>query len=414
MSSRNVRLLSFLTLGLAAAATGCLPALVLTPQQAVASKPSNVVIFFEADTNTGKAVTDLRPDGFSIFENGTRVTNAEGRQTLLRPAASHYTLFLVDMSGRTLGAKEAGEVIKAATALSAEGDKSENLVAVYSFDGSPELEAVVPFATSGPLSNGAADHATPHPHSGPPSGIETAVVLGLRTLNLALAADPKVLKAGTLVLFTDETNHADRMRINDLRSALGTPDNKKIDMIAVGIGTGVDEARLDDLGRNAVLLEPDPANMPHAFAAAEAAVVAESRHYYLLSYCTPARAGMQEVRIETHAPDGLMGELTYSFSADGFGPGCDPTSPPVVNASIVAAAPSLVPVRPVEKPSKESSSRHGHKPHAAPPAPTPPPPPAAGPEAAAEPPPPPKPAPAPPKPAPHPAPPPPAADPFAP
>ena len=380
-----------LALGLAATTGGCFPALALTPQQAVASKPSNVVIFFSANTNAGKAVTDLRPDGFSIFENGTRVTTAEGRQTLLRPSAAHYTLFLVDMSGRTVGAKEAGEVIKGATALSAEGEKPSNLVAVYSFDGSPELEAVVPFATSAP-SNGASDHPTAHPRTGPPSGIESAVVLGLRTLNLALAADPRVLKAGTLVLFTDETNHADRMRLNDLRSALSTPDNKKIDLIAVGVGTEVDEARLEDLGRNAVILEPDPANMQKAFAAAEAAVVAGTKHYYLLSYCSPARAGMQDVRIETHAPDGLMGELTYSFSADGFEPGCDPAAPPVVNASILAAAPAIVPVKSVEKPAKELP-KHVHKPHpVAPPAATPPAAPAA----------------------PPPPPPPPAADPFSP
>jgi hypothetical protein len=406
-AARAVRtgLRAIVALGLAAPLTACFPGLALTPQEAVASKPSNVVVYFSADTNSGKAVTDLRPDGFSIFENGTRVTNAEGRQTLLRPVAAHYTLFLFDMSGHVLGTKEAGEVIKAATALSEAPDKGQNLTALYSFDGSPDLEAIVPFAATAP-ENDAAQTPTPRARSGPPLGIESAVVIGLRTLNLALAADPRPLKAGTLVLITDETNHGDRMRITDLRAALGTPDNRKIDILAVGVGNEVDEARLEDLGRNGTLLEPDPARVGQAFAAAEAKVVEASKRYYLLSYCTPARAGMQDVRIETHAPDGLMGEITYNFNADGFVPGCDPTAPPVLQAERVPEPPA------VEKKAKEPPhhTNHRHATASAPPAspaarPAPAP---SAPEAPASKPPPPRTAPAPHRT------PPPASDPFAP
>jgi hypothetical protein len=56
-----------------------------------------------------------------------------------------------------------------------------------------------------------------------------------------------------------------------------------------------------------------------------------SERYYLLSYCTPARAGEHDVRIEaTSKSDSAErhGNLTYRFKADNFGPGCDPNSPP--------------------------------------------------------------------------------------
>ena len=47
----------------------------------------------------------------------------------------------------------------------------------------------------------------------------------------------------------------------------------------------------------------------------------------LLSYCTPSRAGEHEVRIEAHA-DKDSGSITYKFNGDGFGPNCDPNTPP--------------------------------------------------------------------------------------
>ena len=412
---------------LAASAVGCFPGLTLTAQQAVATKPSNVVVYFSAETNTGRPVTNLGPEAFSVFENGARVTNVEGRQTLLRPTATHYTLFLVDMSGRVVGAKEAGEVIKAASVLSEGEGKADNVIAVYSFDGSPDLVTVVPFASTQPGPPGAAEMPAARERKGPPMGIESAVVAGLRTLNVALAADPNLFKAGTLVLFTDETNHADRMRITDLHAALSTPDNRKIDMVAVGIGADVDDTRLEDLGRNGTILEPDPANMRKAFDAAVAKVLAASKHYYLLSYCTPARAGLQDVRVETHAAGGLMGELTYSFNADGFAPGCDPTSPQM----LVARRPPPPPVE--DKNAKEPTEpKKVHKPHPAPasppspptsappapppsiPAPPPAPPPALPPAPLPAPPPAPKPPAPKPPPKPTPAPAAPASDPFAP
>jgi hypothetical protein len=420
MSSRESCYARWAAIVVAASATGCFPSLTLTAQQAVATKPSNVLVYFSAETNSGRPVTNLGPDAFSIFENGARVTSVEGRQTLLRPTATHYTLFLVDMSGRVIGAKEAGEVIKAASILSEGAEKADNVIAVYSFDGSPDLVPVVPFATSrgGPHDAGEAPAA--RERRGPPMGIESAVVAGLRTLNVSLAADPSLFKAGTLVLFTDETNHADRMRITDLHAALTTPDNRKIEMIAVGVGADIDDTRLEDLGRNGTILESDPANMRKAFDAAVARVKAASKHYYLLSYCTPARAGAQNVRVETHAADGLMGELTYTFNADGFAPGCDPTAP----QTLVAKVPPPADDKSTREPAEPKEPKRAHRPHpstptpqAAPAAPTAPTTPAAEPATPAPSPPPvPKPPaakPPPPKPA-KPPPPPPASDPFAP
>jgi hypothetical protein len=70
-----------------------------------------------------------------------------------------------------------------------------------------------------------------------------------------------------------------------------------------------------------------------AFGDIGARVAARTRSYYLLSYCSPARAGKHEVRIEAvfkGSQDGgdHKGSLRSDFDATGFLPGCDPNVPP--------------------------------------------------------------------------------------
>jgi hypothetical protein len=55
------------------------------------------------------------------------------------------------------------------------------------------------------------------------------------------------------------------------------------------------------------------------------------KRFYLLSYCTPARKGEHEVRVEAHSKDPKgSGATEYKFNAEGFGPPpeCNPNTPP--------------------------------------------------------------------------------------
>src|SRR5262249_20197730 len=58
-------------------------------------------------------------------------------------------------------------------------------------------------------------------------------------------------------------------------------------------------------------------------------VVQRAKRFYLLSYCSPARRGRRQLRIEATAPDGATGSLESKFDAEGFGPKCDPETQPV-------------------------------------------------------------------------------------
>ena len=43
------------------------------------------------------------------------------------------------------------------------------------------------------------------------------------------------------------------------------------------------------------------------------------KRFYLLSYCSPSRAGEHELKVEPVTTDGAKGDLTYCFNAAGFG-----------------------------------------------------------------------------------------------
>ena len=69
------------------------------------------------------------------------------------------------------------------------------------------------------------------------------------------------------------------------------------------------------------------ANIGGAFDQVAAYIEASARKFYLLSYCSPARAGIHELTVEVLGA-GDSGTLSHTFRADGFGPKCDPNRPP--------------------------------------------------------------------------------------
>jgi hypothetical protein len=327
------------------ALSGCFPGLTLTAQEATTHKPSNVVVYMTVETNDGKPVENLSAGQFTIFEDGVRVPRAVARQTLLKTTATvaRYTLLLVDLSGTALGTKEAGDIIKAASKLAEQPQRSE-AIAVYTFDGSPGLNAVVPFTLSTDGGGAASDSSVAFKPKDPSTNVNGAVVEGLRILRTALAADMRPLKLGTLVVFTAG---ADRATPGGLRLAYAAPENARMEMFSVGVGASANAQRLDEIGRNGTITETDPADVTKGLDAVMDKVHQSFGKYYLVSYCTPARAGLHEVRIEAHSRDDLLGDVTYRFHADGFTAGCDPTNPPGFE---VTPPPSVAPVETKKEP----------------------------------------------------------------
>jgi hypothetical protein len=294
---------------------------------AQARHPSNVAVYFTVDKDNGDPVPGLSAQQFQIFEDGAPVSALESKQTILNPevAATHYTLLLVDMSGSVTESGDVPVIVQSAQAFADRVQKYQR-VAAYAFDGSPEAHEIAGFSTAGSAAAGIARLGTFKARD-PSTNLNGAIVEALKILHRQMAASPTPLTFGTLVVFTDGTDRAGRVTHDQLHKELETND---LDIVVIGVGAEVDAGELRSIGRSGAILNKDRAQIASSFEAAAARIEGFSKRYYLLGYCSPARAGEHVVRIETNAA-GQGGSLEYKFDAKGFGPDCDPNQPPSFN-----------------------------------------------------------------------------------
>ena len=308
----------------ALALAGCI-GLRLTPVDSAFHEPSNVAVYFTVDAANGDPVGGLTADDFRIYEDGSLVSPTESQQTIVNPevAAEHYTLLLVDMSGSITESDQVPVLQAAATELVSQVEGSSQRVAVYAFDGEAEIHEIVGFTTEGGATAGVARLSGFRPQD-PSTNLHGAVVAGLAELDEALQHSTVPLHFGTLVVFTDGTDHAARVSRHDMGHSL---DTSPYDVFAIGVGTEIDEGTLGDIGRDGYVLVQESEAITEAFRQVGARIVQMTQRFYLLSYCSPARAGEHRVTVEAVTPS-ASGSLSYEFDAAGFGPNCDPNSPP--------------------------------------------------------------------------------------
>jgi hypothetical protein len=354
---------------------GC-AGLQLTPIKSAQQRPSNVAVYFKVQKDENNPVGGMTADQFRIYEDGVLVSQFESKQTILNPevAASHYTLLLVDMSGSVSSDQTSVDTLVQAAGTFTERVEKSHKVGIYAFDGSPDLHPIVPFTTStGSAKEGVKELSTFKPED-PSTNLNGAVVKGLEELDKALSHAEQPMRFGTLVIFTDGTDHAARVSADEMRDKV---KDSKYDVFAIGLGTEIKKGELEDIGRSGTAMAADKNAVVKAFDDIGAKIEARTKSYYLLSYCSPARAGKHEVRIEAVLKDAqgkneTTGSLRTDFDATGFGPGCDPNAPPSFD---VSKGDALAPPPKDAKPAPAATGRSTSSPP--PKLPPPPPPPTA-------------------------------------
>ncbi|MBN2574111.1 MAG: VWA domain-containing protein [Deltaproteobacteria bacterium] len=319
------RSLSLFFLACTAAAGGC-AGLNLQMVDRSVQRPSNIAVYFTVDTTRGEPVADLAPADFQIYEDGRPVSLFESKQTILQPevVAAHYTLLLVDMSGSVAGSPDMEKVVSGAAAFSEKVGRYQR-IGVFAFDGSPHVTQLVPFGGGSPEATARA--LMNYRPRDPSTNLNGAVVEAIRMLEGQMNRSTVPLRFGTLVVFTDGTDHAARVPRETLLAAL---DQANVEIYAIAVGAEVNEREIREIGRNGTFLSKNPADIQRGFQEMAARIEGLSKRYYLLSYCSPARAGSHVVEIEARK-GGRKGRLTYDFKADGFGPNCDPNQKPAFN-----------------------------------------------------------------------------------
>jgi hypothetical protein len=313
----------FVVLAVALGAGGCglIGGVHVETVDASAQKPSNVALYVEV-TDQGEPVTDLEAKNFKIYENGELLSPKQTGRTLLptERVTDQHVLLLVDVSGNPLPDQKAlyANAAEAFVRKLAAG----MAVTVKAFDGGPALIPV------GDFPRGASKHAVPALASvhGTDSSrnLNGAILAGLKELDARGSGKP--VKLGTLVVFSRGPDLAGRVPEDVLSDALYQTKND-----VIGVVIGPDSAQLDFLP-GGVVHSQDGDSLPIAFEEAGSKVSAAHHKYYLVAYCSPARAGQRQVRVEVTYEDRegseKSGDTTYDLDATGFGAGCKAETPP--------------------------------------------------------------------------------------
>src|SRR5439155_9591603 len=119
-----------------------------------------------------------------------------------------------------------------------------------------------------------------HFHSRDPStNLHGGVAQGIQVLEKALTTATQPLRFGTLVVFTDGTDHAARVSKDDMMKAVG---EAPFDIFAIGVGAEIDKSELSSIGRNGTVLEANPQAVQQAFEQIAARIEGYTKRYYLL------------------------------------------------------------------------------------------------------------------------------------
>lgn len=302
-------------------------------------KPSNVGVYLSVADGV-EPVTELGPEAFRIYENEQLLDPDETRQTLLEReiAALHHALLLVDMS--TAKDDEARRQLSRGVAGFVQKVCRSQGVSVYAFDGRAGIEHIGDFARGASVPDELAA-LTGFKTADPSRNLHGAVIAGLKELGARLMTKPKPVRVGTLVVFTAGADRAGRATAEQMQQAV---DGSGHQAFAIGVGAQ-GSYELGPLGKNGAAWTPSLGAIGPVLEEAAESVDRLYERHYLLSYCSPGRAGTRRVRVEvvheTHDGKQLKGDLTFEIDATGFDAGCDPTAAPafVSAGSATPAAP---------------------------------------------------------------------------
>jgi hypothetical protein len=290
-------------------------------------KPSNVA-FYLSVVNGEKPATGLFEKNFQIEEDGQELSPEQTRQMLLPRdmVAIHRALLLLDMSGPVTEGETRQRIAEAAARFVARAHVAEP-VTVYAFDGSPSIKllAEVPQGTDDVSDIPGLATFTPSDTS---SNLNGAVIEAASQLDARLMTAQKPIRIGSLVVFARGPDLAGRVDEEKMRDALRA-SNQLVFAISIKDTPGFRASRI---GRDGAFEADSPVSLLHAFDEAGERVADTVSRYYLLSYCSAARAGQRHVRVKVVTKDDegkeTSGSMSADFDATGFTSGCDPAERP--------------------------------------------------------------------------------------
>jgi len=179
----------------------------------------------------------------------------------------------------------------------------------------------------------------------------SAVMDGAQQLSTSLATEGRPVEHGTLIVVALNPDSAGRVEENKLRDFV---DESPHHIFLMTVGTAASAADITFIGKTGGTRAGSPMTMGAPLNDVANAVDDELFRNYLVSYCSPSRAGKRDVKLEVTSRDAQgkasVGSYSTEFDADGFGPGCDAEASPQFVAKAKSAIPTTTAVASNSKP----------------------------------------------------------------
>jgi hypothetical protein len=289
-------------------------------------KPSNVALYLSVSKGD-EPIHTLTDKDFHIKEDGQELSPDQTKQVLLPRdmAAVHRALLLVDMSGAVKEGETRSEIAMAVARFVTQAHTTQP-VTVYAFDGGAAIRLIGEYP-EGSDAIGEIPGLASYEPADPSSNLYGAVPEALAQLSARLTVQ-KPVRIGSLVVFARGPDLAGRVQETKMLDAL---DDSKFLRFAIQI-KDAPGFRASRIGRDGVFEADSKVSLLTAFDAAGSRVASTVQRYFLLSYCSPARAGKRRLRVEVVSKDEedkeISGSTSMEFDATGFTSGCDPTQRP--------------------------------------------------------------------------------------
>lgn len=295
-------------------------------------KPGNVAMYVSVSEH-GAPVLGLDKQAFQVYEDGKKLDNEQIKLTLLptSAAATRHVALLVDMS-KSLNADDRKSLAEALRPFIAKLREREP-VTLYAFDGSKTAHLIADYPRDARAEadekDTSMDRLLAFSRRDSSSSLYSALMDSAQKLSASLAAEGRPIQDGTVIVVALNPDLAGRVDESKVRDFVAESPHH---YFLLTVGPWATATNISFLGKNGEMRAGSVHTLGSPLYDVAKAVDDDYFRDYLISYCSPSRAGTRQVRLEVTTRDAQgntnRGSYQTEFDATGFGPGCSPEVTP--------------------------------------------------------------------------------------
>lgn len=323
------RILFILVLCISSLVSGCGTSLLGTmsadieTNKTIAKPPSDITVYVSVE-DSGEPVGYLSADNFEIFENDVLLNRDEiGLRMLPRNSvAAGHTVLLLDVSGAP-DEKELKRINRGAAHF-VEKVSTTQSVTVVAFDGSERAREVARFSRVETSTQRPLPELTAFLSKDTSRDLNSALLAAIKGLRASLEAQKGEVHYGTIVTLVRGPDLAGRTTEEVVREAISDSGYEFYSIAPEDLKFGL----LGSIGKDARFTYGSIDTLPMRFQDLGMRVRSAWQSHYLISYCSPARAGVRKLKVkvtyESESGARRSASTRSKFDASGFQAGCAP------------------------------------------------------------------------------------------